>query len=188
MRLRARATKGTGLLALATWCLAPAVAAQTPSPSRLLLDSISAPAFLKVQMHCRDIGIQEFDSLGTIAGCMGKLGDTLFIAYRARDGAPLAMTKQFFVEPTRLRVAGDSIRLALSREFGPARHCQQTIWTGVHWDSWQWYIGALTIQVAANAQEEPPKWNHREYPWIGIQFARVKLPCNDWLPVAVPVD
>jgi hypothetical protein len=169
-------------------CLTRMVPAQTSAPSRLLLDSVSAPAFSQMQMHCRDIGIQEFYSLGIIVGCMGKLSDTLFIAYKTHDGAPLALTKQFFVERPRLNAVGDSVRVALSQEFGPAHHCPRTMWTGNRWDSWQWLVGPLTIQVAVNAQEAPTKFNQRDVPWVGVQFAQAILACGDWLPEAVPVD
>lgn len=190
MRRRPNVLTGRGWrCAVAGACVfARAASAQTLSPSRLLLESISTPAFKHVQMHCRDIGIQEFYAIGIIAGCMGTLGDTLFIAYRTRDGSPLALTKQFFVERSRLSLVGDSVRAELSREFGPALHCPRTMWTGTHWDSWQWHVGAMTIQLAANAQDEPLKFNHRRYPWIGVQFAQTTLACGDWLPEAVPID
>jgi hypothetical protein len=139
-------------------------------------------------MHCRVIGIQEFYSLGMIVGCIGKLSDTLFIAYKAHDGEPLAITKQFFVERLRLSVVGDSVRIALSKEFGPAHHCPQTTWTGNQWDSWQWRVGPTTIQLALNAQKAPSKFNQRDAPWVGVQFAQAALACGDWLPVAVPTD
>ena len=177
------------LLGVALGCgLTRVVPAQAPSPSRLLLDSVSAPAFSQVQMHCRVIGIQEFYSLGMIVGCIGKLSDTLFIAYKAHDGEPLAITKQFFVERLRLSVVGDSVRIALSKEFGPAHHCPQTTWTGNQWDSWQWRVGPTTIQLALNAQKAPSKFNQRDVPWVGVQFAQAALACGDWLPVAVPTD
>jgi len=177
------------LLGVALACgFTRAVAAQTPSPSRLLLDSVSASAFSQVQMHCHDTGIQEFYSLGMIVGCMGKLSDTLFIAYKSHDGDALAITKQFFVERLRLSVVGDSVRVALSKEFGPGRHCPQTTWTGNHWDSWQWRVGPMTIQLAVNAQKAPSKFNQRDVPWVGVQFAQAALACGDWLPEAVPID
>jgi hypothetical protein len=46
----------------------------------------------------------------------------------------------------------------------------------------------MTIQLAINSQMPPPKLNHREYPWIGVQFAEAALSCGDWLPEAHPVD
>lgn len=170
------------------FCLVRAVPAQTRSPAQLLLDSVSAPTFSRVEMHCRDIGIQEFYSLGVIVGCMGKRSDTVFIAYKTHEGAELAMTKQFFVERPRLNVVGDSVRAALSQEFGPARRCPRTMGTGNRWDSWQWQVGPMTIQVAVNAQKAPSKFNQRDVPWVGVQFAQTPLACGDWLPEAVPVD
>lgn len=180
--------RGSLLGVALAWGLAGSTPAQTPSPSRVLLDSVSEPAFSQAQMHCRDIGIQEFYSLGLITGCTGKRSDTLFIAYKTRDGVPLALTKQFFVERPRLNVVGDSVRVALSREFGPARHCPRTMWTGDAWDSWQWSVGPMTVQIAVNAQDAPAAMNHREYPWVGVQFSEATLPCGDWLPEAHPVD
>jgi len=186
---RSRVPELIGLLAvLLAWMFAQRLGAQTAPPSRLLLDSMSAPVFSRVPMRCREIGIQEFYSIGVITGCMGKNGDTLFIAYKTRDGAPLAMTKQFFVRPSRLRAVGDSIRVVLSQEFGPAQHCPRTTWTADRWDSWQWHLDSLTIQLAVNDQEEPPKFNNREYPWVGVQFVEAKIRCGDWLPEAQPVD
>jgi len=153
-----------------------------------LLDSISTPAFAKVQMHCRDTGLQEFHTLGVITGCMGRLADTVYSAYRERDSVSLAITKRFFVERPRLSAVGDSLRAKLSQEFGPALHCIKTVQTPDTWDSWQWHVGPTTIQLAIDSQMPPPKLNHREYPWIGVQFAEAVLSCDDWLPEAHPVD
>ena len=110
------------------------------------------------------------------------------IRQHERYGALLCVRFQFFVERPRLNVVCDSVRVALSQAFGPPRHCPRTFWTGDTWDSWQWQVSSMTIQVAVNAQAEPHRFNQRDVPWVGVQFAQVALACGDWLPEAVPID
>ena len=161
--------------------------AQTTLPARSLLDSTSAYVFSHIEMQCRDFSIQEFSQFGLIKGCMGNLGDTLFIAYRTKSGVTLSITKRFFVERKRLRTVGDSVIRDLTEALGPERRCSQTMWTGSTFTTVQWHQGPITTQVAVNALNAPPRFNDRQYPWVGVQIARAALPCGDWLSEPRPL-
>lgn len=144
-----------------------------------VLVTIAATASRDVRMQCRPYGLQEFEDQGLIVGCIGDSSDTVVVLYRTRKGVPLAITREVYVPRERLATVADSVRAQLSQEFGTARACPETIWTGPDLHVYQWHAPGLTVRLAVNERQDDS--GERVYPQVAVQYAAADLPCDDWI-------
>lgn len=166
------------LFCLLAW---PLPGQSSPTVVRQLLDS--SYFIHQGQLHCRDFGLQEFEDLGLIRGCVGHQADSTFIGYETRSGRPLAFTTRFFVPRNRLNAIADSVRATITATLGPPLLCPSSVFPDQYWRLTQWHDGPLTVEVGVDSSPDPPEGFAEPHgvPSVSVQMAAAVLQCGDWI-------